>query len=62
MKSWQIQVSFIRAKDFFQSLNLLLVLPDDILQEAVPGNIRKAEFFISFLRRFVEYLKVPDSL
>ena len=34
------------------------VLPDDILQEAVPGNIRKAEHFVAFLRRFVEYLKV----
>ncbi|KNE67702.1 hypothetical protein AMAG_19689 [Allomyces macrogynus ATCC 38327] len=32
-------------------------LPDDVLQEAVPGNIRKAEHFIAFLRRFVEYLK-----
>jgi DNA excision repair protein ERCC-2 len=36
---------------------LILVLPDDILQEAVPGNIRKAEHFVAFLRRFVEYLK-----
>jgi DNA excision repair protein ERCC-2 len=33
-------------------------LPDDILQEAIPGNIRKAEHFVAFLRRFVEYLKV----
>jgi len=34
------------------------VLPDDLLTEAVPGNIRKAEHFVAFLRRFVEYLKV----
>lgn len=34
------------------------VLPDDMLQEAVPGNIRRAEHFIAFLKRFVEYLKV----
>ncbi|CAI8012743.1 General transcription and DNA repair factor IIH helicase subunit XPD [Geodia barretti] len=34
------------------------VLPDDILQEAMPGNIRKAEFFINFMRRFNEYLKM----
>lgn len=27
------------------------------LPEAMPGNIRKAEFFISFMRRFNEYLK-----
>ncbi|KAL1918131.1 uncharacterized protein VTP21DRAFT_3397 [Calcarisporiella thermophila] len=33
------------------------VLPDDILKEAVPGNIRRAEHFVAFLRRFIEYLK-----
>ncbi|XP_031562643.1 general transcription and DNA repair factor IIH helicase subunit XPD-like [Actinia tenebrosa] len=33
------------------------VLPDEVLEEAVPGNIRKAEHFVSFMRRFVEYLK-----
>ncbi|KAJ3417617.1 hypothetical protein HDV05_000074 [Chytridiales sp. JEL 0842] len=33
------------------------VLPDDLLEEAVPGNIRKAEHFVAFLRRFIEYLK-----
>ncbi|KAM3267353.1 general transcription and DNA repair factor IIH helicase subunit XPD isoform X1 [Capsicum chacoense] len=32
-------------------------LPDDIMKEAVPGNIRKAEHFLSVLRRFVQYLK-----
>ncbi|KAJ6847349.1 putative DNA repair helicase UVH6 [Iris pallida] len=32
-------------------------LPDDILKEAVPGNIRKAEHFLSVLRRLVQYLK-----
>eukprot|EP00898_Chlorokybus_atmophyticus_P001467 jgi/Chlat1/2320/Chrsp17S00174 len=32
-------------------------LPDDILKEAVPGNIRRAEHFIAFMRRFVEYLR-----
>ena len=36
-----------------------LALPDDLLQEAVPGTIRRAEHFITFLKRFVEYLKVP---
>jgi len=34
------------------------VLPQDLLQEAVPGNIRRAEHFTAFLARFVEYLKV----
>ncbi|ODQ65593.1 DNA repair helicase [Nadsonia fulvescens var. elongata DSM 6958] len=33
------------------------VLPDDLLSEAVPGNIRRAEHFIAFLKRFIEYLK-----
>lgn len=33
------------------------VLPDDILQGAIPGNIRTADHFVSFLRRFVEYIK-----
>jgi DNA excision repair protein ERCC-2 len=33
------------------------VLPEDILQEAVPGNIRKAEHFIAFLRKVVEYFR-----
>ena len=35
-----------------------IALPDDLLQEAVPGNIRRAEHFVAFLKRFVEYLKV----
>ncbi|XP_017758663.1 PREDICTED: TFIIH basal transcription factor complex helicase XPD subunit [Eufriesea mexicana] len=33
------------------------VLPNEVLQEVVPGNIRNAEHFVSFLKRFVEYLK-----
>lgn len=32
-------------------------LSSEILDEAVPGNIRKAEHFVAFLRRFIEYLK-----
>lgn len=32
-------------------------LPDDILREAVPGNIRRAEHFVSFLKRLVQYIK-----
>lgn len=28
-----------------------------MLEEAVPGNIRKAQHFVAFLGRFVEYLK-----
>lgn len=33
------------------------VLPDEILEEAVPGNIRQAGHFVNFMRRFIEYLK-----
>lgn len=33
------------------------VLPDEILEESVPGNIRQAEHFVNFMRRFIEYLK-----
>ena len=32
-------------------------LPADILREAVPGNIRRAEHFLAFLRRLVGYLQ-----
>ncbi|GBG88390.1 hypothetical protein CBR_g47089 [Chara braunii] len=32
-------------------------VPDDILREAVPGNIRRAEHFIAFLRRLVQHLR-----
>jgi len=37
---------------------LLSVLSKDMLDEAIPGNIRKAEHFVAFLKRFIEYLKV----
>ncbi|KAL3233496.1 General transcription and DNA repair factor IIH helicase subunit XPD [Nakaseomyces bracarensis] len=33
------------------------VLPQDLLKEAIPGNIRRAEHFVSFLKRLIEYLK-----
>lgn len=33
------------------------VLSTDVLQEAIPGSIRRAEHFISFMKRFIEYLK-----
>ncbi|GAU29131.1 hypothetical protein TSUD_58970 [Trifolium subterraneum] len=32
-------------------------LPDDILKEAVPGNIRKAEHFMQVLHRLVQYIE-----
>ena len=33
------------------------ILPRDILDEAVPGNIRRAEHFLIFMKRFLEYVK-----
>ncbi|EGC30807.1 hypothetical protein DICPUDRAFT_50564 [Dictyostelium purpureum] len=33
------------------------VLPNDVIQEAVPGNIRKAEHFMSLIKRVIDYLK-----
>uniref|UniRef100_A0A5K3F0D8 General transcription and DNA repair factor IIH helicase subunit XPD n=1 Tax=Mesocestoides corti TaxID=53468 RepID=A0A5K3F0D8_MESCO len=33
-------------------------LPDEILNEAVPGTLRSADSFISFLRRLLEYVKL----
>lgn len=33
------------------------VLTEDLLKEAIPGNIRRAEHFVAFLKRFIEYLK-----
>ncbi|KIV95003.1 DNA repair helicase rad15, variant [Exophiala mesophila] len=43
-----------RAEDAFMANP---TLPDDLLKEAVPGNIRRAEHFVAFLKRFIEYLK-----
>ena len=34
------------------------VLPEHILNEAVPGSIRKGEHFVVFMRRLIEYIKV----
>lgn len=33
-------------------------VPEDVLRESVPGNIRKAEHFVAFLRRLVQHLRV----
>lgn len=33
------------------------ILPSDVLNEAVPGNIRRAEHFIAFMKKIVEHLK-----
>ncbi|CDW57263.1 TFIIH basal transcription factor complex [Trichuris trichiura] len=33
------------------------VLPDDVLQESVPGSIRTADHFLAFMKRFAHYVK-----
>lgn len=48
------ETELAREEDTFMSNP---VLPDDLLTEAVPGNIRRAEHFVAFLKRFIEYLK-----
>ncbi|CAG90541.2 DEHA2G12056p [Debaryomyces hansenii CBS767] len=48
------QAEIARDEELFMSNP---TLPQDLLDEAIPGNIRKAEHFISFLKRFIEYLK-----
>lgn len=32
-------------------------VPADVVEETVPGNIRKAEHFVNFLRRFIQFLR-----
>ncbi|RDD44273.1 TFIIH basal transcription factor complex helicase XPD subunit [Trichoplax sp. H2] len=53
-------VEGLRAANVSRETDMILanpVLPDDILKDAVPGNIRIADHFVSFLKRFVEYIK-----
>ena len=57
MLSCLILVSPESAETLFTT-NAVAALPDDLLKEAVPGNIRRAEHFVAFLKRFIEYLKV----
>jgi DNA excision repair protein ERCC-2 len=33
------------------------LMKKDILEEAIPGSIRKADHFVSFMRRIITYLK-----
>lgn len=34
------------------------IVPDDMLMEALPGNIRKADHFLALLRRLIEFLRI----
>ncbi|XP_065347408.1 general transcription and DNA repair factor IIH helicase subunit XPD [Cloeon dipterum] len=60
-EEYQRMVDGLRETQQARETDMVLanpVLPDQILQEAIPGNIRDAEHFVGFLRRFVEYLKI----
>ncbi|KAJ1968172.1 TFIIH/NER complex ATP-dependent 5'-3' DNA helicase subunit [Dispira parvispora] len=53
-------VEGLRDASLARDENLVLAnptLPNAVLEDVIPGNIRKAEHFIAFLRRFIEYLK-----
>lgn len=54
-------VQGLRDKNLARETDQVLanpVLPDEVLQENVPGNIRTAEHFTAFMKRFLEYLKI----
>ena len=40
-----------------QRLGSMLPLSSDIVNESIPGNIRRAEHFVAFLKKLVEHLK-----
>lgn len=59
-REYEKLVEGLRAADEAREEDQLMAnpaLPDDLLKEAVPGNIRRAEHFVAFLKRFIEYLK-----
>ena len=59
-QEYQAMINGLRDANIARETDMILsnpILPDEVLQEAVPGNIRLAEHFISFLRRFLEYIK-----
>lgn len=37
------------------------VLPDDVVREAMPGNLQRAQHFLSFMRRIIHYLAVREG-
>jgi DNA excision repair protein ERCC-2 len=57
---YQRLVEGLREAQVARDTDMILanpILPKDILEEAVPGNIRRAEHFVIFMKRFVEYVK-----
>jgi DNA excision repair protein ERCC-2 len=50
----ELRIEMEQAKNIIISNPLI---PEDIINESLPGNIRKAEHFVSFLLRFTQFLK-----
>ncbi|XP_018647197.1 DNA repair helicase rad3/xp-d, putative, partial [Schistosoma mansoni] len=60
-EEYQRLVEGLRQAKLSKETDLVLAnpaLPDDILQESIPGSLRSADSFLSFLRRFLEYVKL----
>ncbi|CAH8843382.1 unnamed protein product [Trichobilharzia szidati] len=60
-QEYQQLVEGLRQAQLSKETDLVLanpILPDDILQASVPGSLRTADSFMSFLRRFLEYVKL----
>lgn len=53
-------VQGLKDASFARETDMVLanpVLPNEVIREVVPGNIRNADHFLSFLKRFIEYIK-----
>lgn len=59
-QEYQNMLEGIRKANEAKDADMVLanpILPDDVLKGAVPGNIRTADHFLSFMKRLVEYIK-----
>lgn len=59
-REYEAMVEGLREANIARETDMILsnpILPSEVLNEAIPGNIRLAEHFLNFLRRFLEYLK-----
>ena len=53
--------ALLQNTDLASTLIANPVLADDLVKEAVPGNIRKAKHFLNFCKSFIEYLRLQMS-
>ena len=59
-QEYEAMVQGLREANIARETDMVLsnpILPNEVLNEAIPGNIRLAEHFLNFLKRFLEYLK-----